>query len=134
MSLFKESHIEDRNPAFIKNYIPAMSYLFLIVLYCLLISYGFGPYITDDHGFRQTQTAITAQYFSGLHDFLFYITPVLGPPWSIPFEFPLYQGIVKFLYIITNFSLETCGRIVSIVFFLLCFWPINRILNFLAVT
>jgi 4-amino-4-deoxy-L-arabinose transferase-like glycosyltransferase len=45
------------------------------------------------HDFRQTQTAITVQAwlehgFSLLH----YQTPVFGPPWEAPFEFPLYQA------------------------------------------
>ena len=101
----------------------------LLATYIFLVSTGFGPYLTDSYGFRQTQTAITAQYFSSLRDFLEYQTPVLGPPWSIPFEFPLYQALTKVLHGITGVSLESSGRLVSIVFFLLCFWPMYYLLR-----
>ena len=47
----------------------------LVGVYFTLVSTGFGPYLTDGHGFRQTQTAITARYFSGFSDFLTYQTP-----------------------------------------------------------
>lgn len=45
------------------------------------------------HDFRQTQTAITVQAWLD-HGFtvLDYETPVLGPPWKAPFEFPTYQA------------------------------------------
>ena len=43
------------------------------------------------HNFRQTQTAITSYYMIRGGPFLKYETPVFGVPWSIPFEFPLYQ-------------------------------------------
>src|SRR5579862_7514545 len=41
------------------------------------------------HAFRQTQTAITSYWMLKGSPWLAYETPVLGPPWSIPFEFPL---------------------------------------------
>ena len=52
--------------------------------------------LVEAHGFRQTQTAYTALLFhehgiSLLHSEL----PVLGQPWSIPFEFPLFQAIAS---------------------------------------
>ena len=46
--------------------------------------------------------------------FLRYETPVLGPPWSLPFEFPLYQGIVAGLAKIFSTPLDQTGRFVSI--------------------
>lgn len=47
---------------------------------------------TDNHDFRQTQTAITVQAFldQGV-SVLRYPTPVFGPPWTLPFEFPTFQ-------------------------------------------
>ena len=45
--------------------------------------------------FRQTQTAVSAFFIQREHNFsLAYPTPVLGKPWSIPLEFPLYQWTV----------------------------------------
>ena len=45
--------------------------------------------------FRQAQTAISAHFIQVEDNFsLAYPTPVLGKPWSIPLEFPLYQWTV----------------------------------------
>ena len=72
------------------------------------------------NSFRQTQTAITAMFVQREHNFsLAYPTPVLGKPWSIPFEFPLYQWTVAIVSDTTGLSLIKCGRLVSAVCFFL---------------
>ncbi len=43
------------------------------------------------HGFRQAQTALSVVALLGGGPVLRYETPVVGYPWSVPFEFPLYQ-------------------------------------------
>ena len=61
--------------------------------------------------FRQTQTAISAQFIQRDHNFsLAYPTPILGKPWSIPFEFPLYQWAVAVTSNATGWSLAASGR------------------------
>ena len=50
--------------------------------------------ILDEYGFRQTQTAITSYYFIQDGFKLAYETPAVGYPWSIPFEFPIFQALV----------------------------------------
>ena len=81
-------------------------------------------FILEQHGFRQTQTAITTYWF--LRDgFRFaYLTPVLGAPWSVPFEFPLFQLLAAYAVKLTGSSIDTAGRGVSFVFFLASLWPI----------
>jgi hypothetical protein len=72
------------------------------------------------NGFRQTQTAVTAMFVQREHNFsLSYPTPVLGKPWSVPFEFPLYQWTVAVVSDTTGLSLIKCGRLVSAVCFFL---------------
>ncbi len=73
--------------------------------------------LRDGHEFRQYQTALTAYYFQkdGLR--LDYETPVLGPPWSIPLEFPFYQAVVAKLSKLSGLPLEQAGRLTSILFF-----------------
>jgi hypothetical protein len=45
------------------------------------------------HDFRQTQTAITVQaWLDRGFTLLDYETPVFGPPWKVPFEFPTFQA------------------------------------------
>lgn len=74
--------------------------------------------ILDRHNFRQTQTAISAYWIkaSGFH--LDYETPIFGPPWSVPFEFPIYQWCVATVSRMLDIGLESAGRGVSLFFFL----------------
>ncbi len=91
-------------------------------------SVGFHNTLFDFHGFRQAQTAISTDSIMHGGSFLRYETPVFGPPWSLPFEFPLYQGIVASLSRIFSAPLEQTGRLVSILFYYLCFFPLASIL------
>ena len=79
--------------------------------------------LLEQHSFRQTQTALTSYWMiqDGLK--LAYETPVVGYPWSIPFEFPVYQVIVASLVKIFDFPLDATGRLVSFAFLLACAWP-----------
>jgi hypothetical protein len=92
-------------------------------------SVGFDNTLFDFHGFRQTQTAISAASIMQGGSFLRYETPVLGPPWSLPFEFPLYQGVVAGLAKTFSTPLDQTGRFVSILFYYLCFFPLASILS-----
>jgi hypothetical protein len=92
-------------------------------------SVGFHNSLFDFHGFRQTQTAISTESILHGGSFLHYETHVLGPPWSVPFEFPLYQGIVAALTKAFSTRLDETGRFVSILFYYLCFFPLASILS-----
>lgn len=56
------------------------------------------------------------------------MTPVLGAPWSIPFEFPFYQWLAALLSSITGMSADNSGRLVSTVFHVGCIWLVYRTL------
>jgi hypothetical protein len=92
---------------------------------------GFHNTLFDFHGFRQTQTAIAAEGLLAGDNFFHYKIPVLGPPWEIPFEFPLYQGLVALLARLFSAPLDQTGRFVSILFYYLCFFPLASILSHL---
>jgi len=96
-------------------------FLFLFILTALTSLYyaiqGWDGSLMQRYAFRQTQTAITVQQMLKGGPLLQYETPVLGPPWSIPLEFPLYQYIVYILVKLTGYSLEPAGRLVSLLFF-----------------
>ena len=100
-----------------------------LVHYVSCTSIGWRHAISDAHGFRQAQTAISVDAMLRGGPWLIYETPVLGPPWTIPFEFPLYQWIVAGLVWSTGMSLDPAGRTVSVIFFLLTLWPTERILS-----
>jgi hypothetical protein len=83
----------------------------------------------DVHAFRQTQTAITAYWFMQEGFKLAYETPVAGAPWSIPFEFPIYQLLVATTSKLFGLPLDFAGRIVSYLFLVLCLIPAKSIMN-----
>lgn len=65
--------------------------------------------------FRQAQTALSAYWIKAENNFsLAYPTPVLGKPWSIPMEFPLYQWTVVGVDRATGLGLTAAGRLVSL--------------------
>ncbi len=71
--------------------------------------------------YRQAQTAISAFFIKQENNFsLAYPTPVLGKPWSIPMEFPLYQWTVAAVSKATGLGITKAGRLVSIACFYLC--------------
>lgn len=70
--------------------------------------------------FRQAQTALSAHFIKLENNFsLAYPTPVLGKPWSIPMEFPLYQWTVVVVSKVTGLGITKSGRVVSIACFYL---------------
>ncbi|MFC1858600.1 ArnT family glycosyltransferase [Thermodesulfobacteriota bacterium] len=104
-------------------------YYWAIFLVCLSIhlyssTVGWDNLILEKHGFRQTQTALSAFYVVKEGFRLDYITPVFGPPWSIPMEFPLYQWVTALLVILSGYDLEKAGRLVSVLFFYLTLIPV----------
>ena len=69
------------------------------------------------HGFRQTQTAFSTYAMLRGGPWLEYETPVLGAPWAVPFEFPLYQWAVALVVKAFGMPLDQGGRLVSELFF-----------------
>jgi hypothetical protein len=94
-----------------------------------------GKPLLDLHAFRQTQTAISAYYMaedSGM--FFDYITPVLGKPWRIPMELPLYQWVVSRWHNLSGMGLDQSGKAISIALWFACIWPVWRLLGSLGQT
>jgi len=60
---------------------------------------------------------------------LVYETPILGAPWRVPFEFPLYQWLAAVVVRLTGWRVEVCCRIVATAFHLACLWPLWRIVR-----
>ena len=84
------------------------------------VSFGWRHQNLPGHEFRQAQTAISAYFIKQEHNFsLAYPTPILGKPWSAPFEFPLYQWTVVAVSDATCLGITPAGRLVSIACFYL---------------
>lgn len=88
---------------------------------------GWHGAIIDLHSFRQTQTAITVTSMLNGGPWLAYETPVFGPPWSVPLEFPLYQWLVALMAKTGLLPVEQSGRLISILMFLSTIYPLYRI-------
>ncbi len=68
--------------------------------------------VIDQHDFRQAQTAITIDWLTRGGNWIAYETPVAGYPWTIPFEFPLYQWIVAPFHMM-GVPINPAGRVVN---------------------
>ena len=85
-------------------------------------SVGVGP-----HHDRQAQTVLSAYYMTQGSDWILYETPLLGPPWTIPLEFPIYQWAVAATTLSTGYPLDQAARLVGVAAFLaslVFFWKI----------
>ncbi len=96
---------------------PALAAMLLIAALWVMTR-AWNASLLDRTQFRQTQTAMTAQWMQKEPFRLAYPLPVFGPPWSVPLEFPLYQWLVARLSGAAGISLVAAGRTLSIVFFL----------------
>lgn len=85
--------------------------------------------IVEWYSFRQTQTALTADYLIKNGFSFKYETPVAGEPWSIPYEFPIFQQVVAWVSTVFHLPLTDTGRSVCFVFFALSSYLLFRIMK-----
>ena len=85
------------------------------------------------HNFRQAQTAFSVFTIAQGGPWFLYEIPVFGPPWQLPFEFPTYQLLAAGWHKLTGLDLLTACRMVSLLMFALCFWPIAKIFDHLQI-
>lgn len=98
------------------------------------VSIGWFDEIGGPHDFRQTQTAINCYYMlRGDMWKLAYDTPVYGPPWPMPMEFPLYQWLVVGVVRAFGMPLAQAGRFVSVAMFFVTLVPLYFLLGALRV-
>ncbi len=104
--------------------------LILLLTHAWLVTRNLDSGFMPRHEFRQTQTAVSILYMVKDDNFsLAYPTPLFGPPWSIPMEFPLYQWSVAGLIKATDWSLPFAARIVGLACFYLTLpglWLLGR--------
>lgn len=81
-----------------------------------------GQPLIEHHSFRQTQTAFTAVVFAEDGIDLFHSKlPVFGPPFEVPFEFPVFQAIDALL-IMAGLPADFASRLLGLATFLLAGW------------
>jgi len=74
--------------------------------------------LLDLYSFRQTQTAFTIREFMMGNWSISSPLPVLGPPWSVPFEFPLFQAIAALIGNVFHLAADSAGRVAGLAFFI----------------
>lgn len=103
----------------------------LVLLAVLAASWGLP--VLEEHGFRQTQTLISAYWMTRGGDLWLYPTPVLGFPWAVPFEFPIYQwGVALLATLPLGLGLDDAGRLLSTLAMIACVWPLRQVLRGLS--
>ena len=88
------------------------------------LAVGINQPLLDMDYFRQTQTALTTYWLLKGGPWLAYQTPALGAPWSVPFEFPVYELITAAVAAI-GVPLDAAGRLVAFGFFLGSLLPLR---------
>lgn len=86
--------------------------------------------LLEAHSFRQTQTAYQTFEFHRVGiDLLRPIVPVLGAPWTIPFEFPLFQALAS-IPMSWGIGADAANRLTGLGFFILtagALWALLRL-------
>jgi len=87
-----------------------------------------GDPLVGFYEFRTTQTAwgIRSLSESTLNPLLAEM-PTLGPPWKVPFEFPLFQLLAAILVRLRLFEIDQAGRFIASVSFLVIGFLVYRI-------
>ena len=92
-------------------------YLFFVSYFVLKIPNNTTG-LNDAYQFRQTQTAWgIREVLRNGHSFFELRMPVLGFPYQVPFEFPLFQNIAGLIGSLLNMEEVQSGRLVSLFFF-----------------
>lgn len=90
----------------------------------LVLAYRWNQPLVGEHAFRQAQTGISVYWLLHGGPYVAYWTPVMGPPWAIPYEFPLFQWCVALLAYM-GVAVDNAGRFVSWFFGLATLWPLR---------
>src|SRR4029077_2158710 len=87
------------------------------------------PLLEEGRSFRQTETAYPALIYhqQGINLFAPQL-PVLGKPWQVPFEFPVFQALAAVL-MNAGFAPDVAVRVVAVLSFMACavaIWALVR--------
>lgn len=113
---------------------PAFIICLSFALYAGLLAATFDWELLDHHLFRQAQTATAIRELMRDGPWLAYRIPVLGPPWTVPFEFPLYQIISAKIAGLLELEARHGGRMVAAVSGALCVAALARLAYLLSAT
>lgn len=112
-----------KSPLF-SEWLPRGLFVLVMLIACWAMTRHLDKPMLGPHSFRQTQTAISTYYMAkDASMFADYITPVLGKPWRIPMELPVYQWLIARWHNLTGVALDSAGKLVSVLLWLACMAP-----------
>lgn len=106
--------------AWIKRHGYAFSYLLVGFLAVALRWPTMNFPLSEAHAFRQMHTALMIREYMNGGFFQLSPLPVLGPPWQVPIEFPLFQWMAAVGGSVVGTSPQIAGRLTALFFFLVC--------------
>jgi len=89
-----------------------INFIFLIPLFFAVLTTD--NLVLEHHGFRQSQTLLQTLYIEYTNNYVDFILPVFGPPWSVPMEYPIYQIVVYYFNKLTELPHIYAGAILSL--------------------
>jgi hypothetical protein len=112
----------------------ALGVMFALVglLSVVLLTQSWNASLLDRYEFRQLQTALSTWWIAQGGWQLDYPTPLFGPPWSVPMEFPTYQVMVAQFHHLTGYPLEQSGRLIAVIMLLACLPALYDLLSLTA--
>ncbi|MBH83715.1 MAG: hypothetical protein CMP70_03455 [Flavobacteriales bacterium] len=111
------------------NFFKYISFLVILFIPLVFYIYSYDSTLLDHMGYRQTQTALSTMWMSYSDSWIDFIFPVFGYPWLLPMEYPIFQIISSLISKLEFFSIETSGRLLSLVIYYLSLIPIRYILK-----
>ncbi|WP_438479501.1 ArnT family glycosyltransferase [Oleiharenicola lentus] len=116
------------------NFGPAIVFSGVLLLAMWMLTRQWNASILDRYEFRQLQTAVSIFWMKQEGLRLDYLTPLFGPPWIIPMEFPTYQWCVTLFSNFTGMALDQTGRLVSVLFYVAMLPAIYGLLGLVGLT
>ena len=101
------------NPAIHIEKIARVIWIFSLLIFAGICIYSLSSHFII-HAYRQAQTAITALYLPKEGFKLNYSTPIMGYPWTVPMEFPIFQWLAVGLQKISGINLIVSGKFINI--------------------
>jgi len=103
------------------NSLSKSNWLYILFVFVGLVTSAYPRWSFMRHissNWRSSQTLLTSFWFKKEGISLFHAQlPIYGPPWEVPFEFPIYQAISTIFSNITHLNLTASSRVVSVAFF-----------------
>jgi hypothetical protein len=92
------------------NFSISSIWILSIIYFLTITTIGLSDWFSM-HSYRQSQTALTSLFFPIDGYRLDYTTPMMGYPWKVPMEFPIYQFIISIIVQFLKTDIIITGKV-----------------------